>query len=198
MSIQSGFQDDQNNSILKFMNPNMKEQRRFSYTSMLSDPCYLPVSGTSSPSEHSTPSPPQPMIHSTIAPFIDPIYVDINQQKNILNGQSLLMNFQQQPHPYYDLENPTNNSQNDNSNNHLIFNNNNNNRYSPVSPPLTLKEDYSIEKKSVRSRGRRVSNIPGPGTRMFICKAEGCGKVFKRSEHLKRHIRSIHTLEKRN
>jgi uncharacterized Zn-finger protein len=32
---------------------------------------------------------------------------------------------------------------------------------------------------------------------MFICKDEGCGKVFKRSEHLKRHIRSIHTLEKR-
>ncbi|SAM02242.1 hypothetical protein [Absidia glauca] len=51
-------------------------------------------------------------------------------------------------------------------------------------------------KKTPRSRGRRVSNIPSNGTRMFICKDEGCGKVFKRSEHLKRHIRSIHTLEK--
>lgn len=25
----------------------------------------------------------------------------------------------------------------------------------------------------------------------------GCGKCFKRSEHLKRHVRSIHTNEKR-
>ncbi|ORZ03028.1 hypothetical protein BCR43DRAFT_466343 [Syncephalastrum racemosum] len=47
-----------------------------------------------------------------------------------------------------------------------------------------------------RSRGRRVSNIPTQGVRMFTCQADGCGKVFKRSEHLKRHIRSIHTLEK--
>ncbi|KAI8876878.1 hypothetical protein K501DRAFT_137352, partial [Backusella circina FSU 941] len=51
-------------------------------------------------------------------------------------------------------------------------------------------------KKTPRSRGRRVSNIPGCEARMFTCKADGCGKVFKRSEHLKRHIRSIHTLEK--
>ncbi|KAI9247709.1 hypothetical protein BDA99DRAFT_471098, partial [Phascolomyces articulosus] len=51
--------------------------------------------------------------------------------------------------------------------------------------------------KTPRSRGRRVSNVPSNnGARMFTCKAEGCGKVFKRSEHLKRHIRSIHTLEK--
>ncbi|GAA5805148.1 hypothetical protein HPULCUR_010661 [Helicostylum pulchrum] len=48
-----------------------------------------------------------------------------------------------------------------------------------------------------RTRGRRVSNIPNHGIRMFGCKTEGCGKVFKRSEHLKRHIRSIHTMEKR-
>lgn len=48
-----------------------------------------------------------------------------------------------------------------------------------------------------RSRGRRVSNVPTHGVRMFTCEIEGCGKVFKRSEHLKRHIRSIHTLEKR-
>ncbi|KAI8877718.1 hypothetical protein K501DRAFT_306151 [Backusella circina FSU 941] len=49
-----------------------------------------------------------------------------------------------------------------------------------------------------RSRGRRVSNNPNnsSGARMFTCKTDGCGKIFKRSEHLKRHIRSIHTLEK--
>ncbi|KAI9486869.1 MAG: hypothetical protein EXX96DRAFT_475757 [Benjaminiella poitrasii] len=51
-------------------------------------------------------------------------------------------------------------------------------------------------KKQPRSRGRRVSSVPGCGNRMFTCTADGCGKVFKRSEHLKRHIRSIHTLEK--
>lgn len=58
-----------------------------------------------------------------------------------------------------------------------------------TTPPTT--------KKVPRSRGRRVSNIPGNGSQMFVCKTDGCGKIFKRSEHLKRHIRSIHTLEKR-
>ncbi|KAJ6479306.1 hypothetical protein C8R47DRAFT_614272 [Mycena vitilis] len=33
--------------------------------------------------------------------------------------------------------------------------------------------------------------------RLHICKVEGCGKCFHRGEHLKRHIRSIHTHEKR-
>ncbi|ORZ00697.1 hypothetical protein BCR43DRAFT_432607 [Syncephalastrum racemosum] len=51
--------------------------------------------------------------------------------------------------------------------------------------------------KAPRSRGRRVSNVPcANGARMYTCTADNCGKVFKRSEHLKRHIRSIHTLEK--
>ncbi|POG65245.1 hypothetical protein GLOIN_2v1462399 [Rhizophagus irregularis DAOM 181602=DAOM 197198] len=35
-----------------------------------------------------------------------------------------------------------------------------------------------------------------PGTKSFECTYAGCGRVFKRSEHLKRHIRSIHTLER--
>ncbi|KAF9357744.1 hypothetical protein BGX26_003140 [Mortierella sp. AD094] len=48
-----------------------------------------------------------------------------------------------------------------------------------------------------RSRGRRVSNHPdNSGCKVFTCRVEDCGKVFKRSEHLKRHVRSIHTLEK--
>ncbi|KAI8379213.1 uncharacterized protein BYT42DRAFT_496109 [Radiomyces spectabilis] len=51
--------------------------------------------------------------------------------------------------------------------------------------------------KQTRSRGRRVSSNPSAaGQKMFTCKHDDCGKVFKRSEHLKRHIRSIHTLEK--
>ncbi|KAF9175464.1 hypothetical protein BGX21_002066 [Mortierella sp. AD011] len=48
-----------------------------------------------------------------------------------------------------------------------------------------------------RSRGRRVSSRPdNSGCKVFTCRAEDCGKIFKRSEHLKRHVRSIHTLEK--
>ncbi|CAO3609986.1 unnamed protein product [Cunninghamella blakesleeana] len=50
--------------------------------------------------------------------------------------------------------------------------------------------------KQCRSRGRRVSSNPTNCAKMFTCKHDDCGKVFKRSEHLKRHIRSIHTLEK--
>ncbi|KAI8359986.1 hypothetical protein BD560DRAFT_405114 [Blakeslea trispora] len=33
-------------------------------------------------------------------------------------------------------------------------------------------------------------------TKQFSCDYENCGKVFRRSEHLKRHIKSIHTREK--
>ncbi|PWN32260.1 uncharacterized protein FA14DRAFT_112856, partial [Meira miltonrushii] len=32
--------------------------------------------------------------------------------------------------------------------------------------------------------------------KVYTCKVPGCGKCFKRSEHLKRHVRSIHTDEK--
>ncbi|KAL0142404.1 hypothetical protein V8B55DRAFT_1328193 [Mucor lusitanicus] len=61
---------------------------------------------------------------------------------------------------------------------------------SPPSPPQQPQQQQQ------RTRGRRVSNVPNQGLRMFACKSEGCGKVFKRSEHLKRHVRSIHTMEK--
>ncbi|KAJ7144762.1 hypothetical protein C8R43DRAFT_1013959 [Mycena crocata] len=52
-----------------------------------------------------------------------------------------------------------------------------------------------------KSRGRRVPIIAGSGEeeatkRLHVCKVEGCGKCFHRGEHLKRHIRSIHTHEK--
>ncbi|KAG8902732.1 hypothetical protein FRB99_004189 [Tulasnella sp. 403] len=33
-------------------------------------------------------------------------------------------------------------------------------------------------------------------SRAHVCKVEGCGKAFKRGEHLKRHVRSLHTHEK--
>ena len=53
-----------------------------------------------------------------------------------------------------------------------------------------------------RSRGRRVPSKPeemnnlGKSGKVYTCKVPGCGKCFKRSEHLKRHVRSIHTDEK--
>ncbi|KAG1451452.1 hypothetical protein G6F56_008082 [Rhizopus delemar] len=63
-----------------------------------------------------------------------------------------------------------------------------------MSPPSTRRQSKSPVK---RSRGRRVSNSPSvAGQKVFTCMQDDCGKVFKRSEHLKRHVRSIHTLEK--
>ena len=43
------------------------------------------------------------------------------------------------------------------------------------------------------------SNGEGDGTRQrgYICRVPGCGKCFVRGEHLKRHVRSIHTYDKR-
>ncbi|KAG1446820.1 hypothetical protein G6F56_009455 [Rhizopus delemar] len=97
---------------------------------------------------------------------IDPIYVDMHHQKSLLNGQDILMNLQKPMH-YYDPH------------------------------QKNFSQGDPFEKKTMtRSRGRRVSNLPSSGARIFHCRTEGCGKVFKRSEHLKRHIRSIHTLEK--
>jgi uncharacterized Zn-finger protein len=52
-----------------------------------------------------------------------------------------------------------------------------------------------------KARGRAVPTKdtllkPGSG-RAYACPVEDCRKVFTRSEHLKRHTRSIHTNEKR-
>ncbi|CAG8694321.1 5321_t:CDS:1, partial [Ambispora leptoticha] len=61
----------------------------------------------------------------------------------------------------------------------------------PAQPPTTTT------KSTGKSRGRRMTNKPAkPGTKSFECHYAGCGRIFKRSEHLKRHIRSIHTLER--
>lgn len=77
-----------------------------------------------------------------------------------------------------------------------------------TAPPIPVP---NLTKKS---RGRRVpTNVAGEsedtpkeaplkegvqkGSRVYVCKVEDCGKCFSRGEHLKRHIRSIHTHEKR-
>jgi hypothetical protein len=51
-------------------------------------------------------------------------------------------------------------------------------------------------------RGREAPTVIGDGVvddskRNFVCPEPGCGKGFLRVEHLRRHVRSIHTGEKR-
>ncbi|KAG0043679.1 hypothetical protein BGZ83_011139 [Gryganskiella cystojenkinii] len=77
------------------------------------------------------------------------------------------------------------------------------------SPSNSVKRESSegatTLKSPKRSRGRRVSSqldpdscftVAAAGGKVFTCEHLDCGKIFKRSEHLKRHYRSIHTLEK--
>jgi uncharacterized Zn-finger protein len=46
--------------------------------------------------------------------------------------------------------------------------------------------------------GKKRQGAPtGKTVRMYLCEVDGCGKCFARGEHLKRHVRSIHTYEKR-
>ncbi|KIM77859.1 hypothetical protein PILCRDRAFT_56090, partial [Piloderma croceum F 1598] len=48
------------------------------------------------------------------------------------------------------------------------------------------KNKSSIDKNEGESKNPRI----------FVCDTVGCGKCFARGEHLKRHVRSIHTHEK--
>ncbi|KAI1790985.1 hypothetical protein LXA43DRAFT_1094997 [Ganoderma leucocontextum] len=65
-----------------------------------------------------------------------------------------------------------------------------------LAPPVPVP---NLTKKS---RGRRVPTVQQVGDggmqkqRMYMCKVPGCGKCFARGEHLKRHVRSIHTNDK--
>lgn len=219
---QQGASYDYNQYLLK----RQQQERRFSYASMLSDSdaCYLPTITNSSPStNHSSDDfhhhhqqqqegivSPSPSANATF-------YVDCHTTKH--HAMPLE---QHQRLPYYDATNYSQyyHSQTTNSNYpsmisppaSTFLSKQQSRPMTPVSPPLLVKDssnNYNYQqqeedstkqqqvKKAPRSRGRRVSNVPGCGARMFTCKADGCGKVFKRSEHLKRHIRSIHTLEKR-
>ena len=78
-----------------------------------------------------------------------------------------------------------------------------------VPPPVKRRRGQAgpvpVPNLTKKSRGRNVptvSNAISPyGThrtrRSFICVVSDCGKCFARGEHLKRHIRSIHTNDKR-
>ncbi|KAG8219334.1 hypothetical protein J3R82DRAFT_217 [Butyriboletus roseoflavus] len=71
----------------------------------------------------------------------------------------------------------------------------------------TLPIPVPVPNLTKKSRGRRVPTVSGAsvgrssrdaalGARIYLCDVSGCGKCFARGEHLKRHIRSIHTYEK--
>ncbi|KAI9569466.1 hypothetical protein HD554DRAFT_1997843, partial [Boletus coccyginus] len=71
----------------------------------------------------------------------------------------------------------------------------------------TLPIPVPVPNLTKKSRGRRVPTVSGTsvgrgqrdtalGARIYLCDVSGCGKCFARGEHLKRHIRSIHTYEK--
>ncbi|KAJ7671133.1 hypothetical protein B0H17DRAFT_841801, partial [Mycena rosella] len=65
----------------------------------------------------------------------------------------------------------------------------------------------NLTKKSRVRRVPTVASLYGGGgagefaakaqARLYTCRVPGCGECFARGEHLKRHVRSIHTYEKR-
>ncbi|KAI8330955.1 hypothetical protein EDC96DRAFT_527896 [Choanephora cucurbitarum] len=59
-------------------------------------------------------------------------------------------------------------------------------------------DQQTDKKKTIKKMRKRpeVTHSHAEGTKQFSCDYENCGKVFRRSEHLKRHIKSIHTREK--
>ncbi|KAF8844156.1 hypothetical protein BDN67DRAFT_895573, partial [Paxillus ammoniavirescens] len=73
-------------------------------------------------------------------------------------------------------------------------------------PRIRTAPPVPVPNLTKKSRGRRVPTAedtvtesePAEGKkgRVYVCKVQDCGKCFSRGEHLKRHIRSIHTHEK--
>lgn len=67
----------------------------------------------------------------------------------------------------------------------------------------TLEIPIPVPGLTRNSRGRGVPQkkkgevILKNGTRAFWCSVENCNKLFRRGEHLKRHITSIHTYDRR-
>ncbi|KAG2213967.1 hypothetical protein INT47_001237 [Mucor saturninus] len=70
----------------------------------------------------------------------------------------------------------------------------------PSSAPaaaLVMKAETSGKQRIHHSRAKRSpTSSKNQDDKNFPCHHDDCGKVFKRSEHLKRHVRSIHTREK--
>ena len=71
-------------------------------------------------------------------------------------------------------------------------------RRPPCSPALlgAVVDDPNLNPSEAQIKYCGVTKTGKP-KKIFLCKVPQCGKCFKRSEHLKRHVRSIHTNEKR-
>ncbi|KEI38897.1 uncharacterized protein L969DRAFT_496319 [Mixia osmundae IAM 14324] len=71
-------------------------------------------------------------------------------------------------------------------------------RRPPLSPDLGIA--VGIEDPNASPTLQQIQYVgltkTGRPRKIFMCKVPDCNKCFKRSEHLKRHIRSIHTSEK--
>lgn len=52
------------------------------------------------------------------------------------------------------------------------------------------------KKRKASSATKAAAVVPSDPEKIFVCDVLGCEKRFRRSEHLKRHARSLHTLEK--
>ncbi|CAO3569725.1 unnamed protein product [Mortierella alpina] len=67
----------------------------------------------------------------------------------------------------------------------------------PKNPSCSVSASSKRRASTSKSRAtRRASLSPESLGRLYPCIFDDCGKLFKRSEHLKRHVRSVHTLEK--
>lgn len=64
----------------------------------------------------------------------------------------------------------------------------------PTASSQELRKAVTVQDPYVGSSSRGRGS---KGSRTHLCKVPGCGKCFARGEHLKRHVRSIHTHEKR-
>jgi uncharacterized Zn-finger protein len=56
-------------------------------------------------------------------------------------------------------------------------------------------KDFSSSLGPARGKAKIVTGgiKKSSGERRYVCTADGCGKCFVRGEHLKRHVRSLHT-----
>ncbi|SGZ16843.1 BQ5605_C020g09072 [Microbotryum silenes-dioicae] len=65
-------------------------------------------------------------------------------------------------------------------------------RRPPSSPELLFPSNPNIDPNEALIAYSGVTKTGKP-RKIFLCKVPDCNKIFKRSEHLKRHVRSIHT-----
>ncbi|KAG6901975.1 hypothetical protein C0995_006074 [Termitomyces sp. Mi166 len=59
-----------------------------------------------------------------------------------------------------------------------------------------FKDDLDIPAPAAPKGKKKGTGVAAKNMRTYTCDVDGCGKLFARGEHLKRHIRSIHTYEK--